>query len=374
MKNKDIIRVLHMFHVMDRGGAETMAMNLYRKIDRTRFQFDFCVQSDKIGDYEEEIKALGGNIYRIQPYKVYNSVSYRKEFRNLLLNHPEIRVVHGHIGSSAAVYFHEAKKMGRICVSHAHEQKWPGVLNDLAYRFLVRNIKKEADYLLACSTEAGEYRYGKQALQSDRYELFKNGIDLDLYRFDSGKQIAKKEELGLGEKLVIGNVGRFVEEKNHAFLIDVFKKIADTEEGIDLVLAGRGPLEEAIKEKAKDVGIADRVHFLGVRTDVPDLMIMMDGFIMPSLYEGLPVAGVEAQAAGLPCLFSTGIPEPIILKDSSRRMNLSEGSEAWGSEMLKMISNTVRTADQTMIREAGYDISASARRLEEIYTNLLNQK
>lgn len=356
---------------MDRGGAETMIMNLYRQIDRSKIQFDFLVHTDSNCDYDYEIRELGGRIFRIQPYRLYNYCSYRREFRKFLQEHKEYKIIHGHIGSCASVYLREARRQKRYTIAHSHSVHSCYNVEDIIFKILTFDHRWLADFYFGCSKKAGIDRYGKRIVESKRFIVLNNGIDAKKYRFTQEKQAEKKKELNLEKHIVFGHVGRFVPVKNHDFLLDVFEQIAICEPKAALVLAGRGELEEKMKEKVRKLGLEENVHFLGVRDDIPELMIMMDGFIFPSHSEGLGIAAVEAQAAGLPCLLSEQIPDEAVISKDVKKLPFSIGASTWAKEMLRMYSATERKDTFEEIRKAGYDIGESAVQLMDVYRNAL---
>ena len=364
---KEPVRVLHVIGAMDRGGAETMIMNLYRQIDRKLFQFDFLVHTDRECDYDREIIELGGRIFRIQPYKIYNYISYKKQFREILRAHEELKIVHGHIGSSASVYLKEARRQHRYAIAHSHSVYSCQNAEDIIFKILTYGNRWAADFYFGCSYQAGMDRYGKKIVASKCFRVLNNGIDAKLYCYDAEKQRMMKKAFGLEKKVVFGHVGRFVPVKNHIFLLDVFKQIVQLEPEAVLILAGRGELEDRIKEKARELSIDDKIRFLGVRKDIPDLMIMMDGFIFPSLYEGLGIAAVEAQAAGLPCLLSDRIPREAVITKEAKQLSFSVGAKKWAEEMVKMCSRTERKNTFEQIKKANYDIGASVKQLISVY-------
>lgn len=362
------IRILHVIGIMDRAGAETLIMNIYRCLNRRRFQFDFLVHTDKIGDYDEEIKRLGGRIFRIPSYKIYNYWKYRESCRKLISMHPEWRIIHGHIGSSASIYARVAKKCNRFVVLHSHRLSWDKItLYNLVFRTMTFDNRWIADFYFGCSYQAGVDRYGHRIVDSERFMILKNGIDIRKYSYNPEVQARMKQELGLIGKRVIGHVGRFDPLKNHAFLIDIFKIISEIAPDIEFVLVGRGEMEEVIKEKVATYGLDRKVHFLGIRDDVPQLMNMMDGFIFPSISEGLGNVLIEAQAAGLPCLASDIIVDEAIITNDVERLSLKQGAEKWAACIIDMMDKHVRRNNNEQICEAGYDISYSVNLLENLY-------
>ncbi|MDB4389084.1 glycosyltransferase, partial [Akkermansiaceae bacterium] len=292
------IRVLHVFASLDRGGAEAMIMSLYRAIDRSKIQFDFVVNaSDCDYAYEEEIRALGGRIYRIPRYRVVNLFEYRKSWIKLLKAHPEWRVVHGHHTAPASVYIPIVRRMGQATIAHSQNS----LVKENRVKWLMRKIvlfpvRYQADHLFACSKLAGEWMFGSSA----DFRVINNAINASDFVFSSIERKRIRSEFDIGDSFLIGHVGSFSEQKNHAFLLEVFRDIYKRDADAKLLLVGDGPLRLELESLVKKYGIEDRVIFAGVRSDIPALLSAMDLFLFPSFHEGLPVALVEAQANGLP--------------------------------------------------------------------------
>lgn len=367
------MRVLHVIGAMDRGGAETMIMNLYRSIDRSRLQFDFLVHEQRECDYDAEIESLGGSIYRLPRFNGANLIGYRSLCRRFFREHPEHAVVHGHIGSSAAVYLSAAKAAGKRTVAHSHSRNYIKGLGGAAFAAASFPTRYVADWFFACSEEAGLARFGSSVVRGDRFAVLDNGIDLEWYRCDEEGHQEAKRSLGLEGRPVFGHVGRFDPVKNHAFLLEAFSLLLRDLPDAVLVLAGRGELEEQMKGRARELGIGDAVRFLGVVDDVPPLLRALDVFVFPSVNEGLPVATIEAQASGVQCLISDGVPERAFISDDVVRLPLSAGAAGWASEMLRLYGESrkrERSDRAEAARARGFDVAQTAQRLCRFYDRL----
>lgn len=371
-----MIRVLQVIGAMDRGGAETMLMNLHRAIDRDQVQFDYLVHEKRRCDYDDEIEKLGGRIFRVPRYTIANAVAYRRLVRAHLSQHPEHTVVHGHIGSCATQYLQEAKRAGRYAIAHSHAQNFlPGAMG-LAFRVMTRGTRNVADYFMACSREAGIDRFGKEVVESDRFRVVNNGIDAGRYVVDSARHEQARAALGLGPSMdaggapVIGHVGRLAPEKNHGFLLEAFSGVLEVYPEARLVFVGRGPLEDGLRADVRARGMEERVVFAGVTDDVPLYLAAFDVFALPSVREGLSMAAVEAQAAGLPTLLSTGVPEAACVSDSAERLPLEAGPRAWSARLCGMcaaFSAADRAKGVAQVRAAGFDVRDVARELQAFY-------
>lgn len=360
------IRVLNMFTIMDRGGAETMVMNYYRHIDRTRVQFDFLVHREQRGAYDDEIERMGGRIYRMCPVYPQNFSRYKRDLRTFFRTHPEYKIIHSHMSELGYFAFREAERQGvpvRIC--HAHNAPHGFDAKMIIRTYFKKRMMPYLTHLFMCGEESGKWLYGEK--NKSRFIMLNNAIDAAVYSFDASKREEMRHQLSLTGELVIGHVGRFNPQKNHAFLLDIFAALLKKEPNAVLLLVGGGADMPKIQAKARELGIAEHVRFLGVRSDVADLMQAMDVFVFPSLYEGLPVTMVEAQASGLPCIISDKVPPECILTDGLVNiMPLSASPEAWAEKILAMRA-VPRTDRHEKIAAHGFDISTEAVKLQEFY-------
>ena len=370
MSVSEPIRVLHVIGAMDRGGAETLVMNLYRHMDRSQIQFDFLVNEERRCDYDAEIMGLGGQIFRIPRLALVNYLTYRKACRDFFRNdsHP---IVHGHIGFPAAIYLDCAKKLsGAFTIAHSHAQNFPLSPTQLLYSAVAHRVRGKADFYLACSEQAGLNRFGKRIVSGNHFSVLKNGIDTQALCFDFTARKRVRDELGIPSTApVFGHVGRLTPIKNHPHLLETFRNIKSELPGSWLVLVGRGESEREIKHLVNKLGLNDSVIFAGVRDDVPAFLSAFDVFIFPSFREGLPVSVIEAQASGLPCLLSTGLPELAKISATTEFAELSEGPVVWARRAAELYRSS--RSDRTIaIQDAissGFDIQESADWLTELY-------
>lgn len=364
------IRILHVIGAMNRAGAETMLMNLYRACDTDKVQFDFLVNDT--GDYDDEIARRGGRIYRIPRFRIANYASYRKACAAFFDAHGEFAVVHGHIGLPAAIYLEQAQRRGVYAVAHSHAQNYPLSPAEAMFRLCSLPVRRHADFFMACSRQAGIDRFGARVCNDEkRFSVLNNGIDLARYRFDVQKRRDARAELGLSDETpVFGHVGRFDPVKNHRFLLDVFASIAERDPRAKLVLVGRPDENGAVMAHARSLGIEKNVMALGLRNDIERLLCAFDAFLFTSFKEGLGMAVVEAQAAGLPCLVSTGVPELTCASSLVDFLDLEQGAQVWADKALDMLDRHRafdRTSTIESVRAAGFDINASAAWLQEFY-------
>lgn len=362
-----MIRVLHVVTDMRRGGLETMLMNYYRAIDRKNVQFDFLEHRQEESDYDREIKELGGRIYRIPRLNPFG-VRYKSILRQFLKKHPEYQIIHVHQDCLSSIVLKEAKRCGvKIRIAHSHSSSQDKNLKLLIKLYYKRKISGYATDLLACSQEAGKWMF----CGSD-FKVLNNAIDTKKYVYsrEIREEIRKQFQIS-EEALVIGHVGRFCYPKNHTYLLDVFKKISDQTESI-LLLVGDGELRKEIENKILQMKLRGKVILTGVRSDVSDLLQAMDVFVFPSLYEGLPVTLIEAQAAGLPCLISDKVPIECKKTNLVHQISLEEDKTYWANEAIKL-SKIERKNMLKEIQMSGFDIGENAIHLVDYYMNKMKE-
>lgn len=372
------IRILQVLGRLDRGGAETMIMNLYRCMERNRIQFDFVIHTEDVCDYTEEVKRLGGRIYSMEPFGASTALCYCRQWRQFFKEHPEYRIIHGHMRSTASLYFREAQKAGRITIAHSHNTSSGSGVSAIVKNILQYPLRYQADYLFACSKKAGIWLYGEKACEGSNFRIVKNGIRPSDFAFQEEISAKVRREMDAEDDRVLLHIGRMEEQKNHKFLIRIMKEICKRQKKIQLWLCGTGPLEMDIRKQIEEEGLAESVKVLGVRQDIPGLMQAADGMIFPSLFEGLPVTLIEAQAAGLPILMSDVITQEVILSGLVQTMSLEKDAAAWAEAAVKMLSETEREKLQRpqyveAIVENGYDVSKNAKELAAFYDSLIQQ-
>lgn len=369
-----MIRILHSVSNLDRGGIETMLMNYYRHMDRDKIQFDFVCNKLKPGAYDREATDMGARIFHSPGLHPLHYPEYIRFFRKLVEQYPEYRVLEVHNGALGLYALNSAKRAGIPArIYHAHGQG----LN-LDYKIALKWICKKMlrfnmTHHFTCGLKAGEYYFGRAVMERGDYVLVRNAIDVDRFVFNPEVRKRLRNENGLNGKHVIGHVGRFMHQKNHAFLIEVFARIARYDEGAVLVLLGDGELQEKIRKRAKALGVSGRVRMMGNVGNANEWYQAFDLFILPSHWEGLPVVGVEAQAAGLPCMFSSSITSEIGLTGNAVFLDLGAGADAWAEKAISCLS---KSQERGNMREAiagnGYDIQTEARKMETLYQEIYN--
>ncbi|KHF31810.1 putative glycosyltransferase EpsF [Paenibacillus sp. P1XP2] len=361
------IRILHVLGRLNRGGAETMVMNLYRNIDRSKVQFDFIIHTNDKCDYEDEILSLGGIIYSIPQFNGKNYLQYKKAWHHFFKLHPEYKLIHGHVRSTASIYLLIAKKYGLISIAHSHSISSGEGVTAFVKNILQYPIRFIADYLFACSKSAGQWLFGKKVFKKKNFIILKNAIDSQQYSYDEIKRKKIRQELKVEDKFVIGHIGRFSPSKNHDLLIDIFNAVHTRNKNSVLLMVGDGALRSSIEKRVSDLGLMDSVIFLGVRSDIPDLLQAIDFFLFPSLFEGLGIVVIEAQAAGIRCLVSNVIPEEAYITNLIESLPLNSSIDEWTERILTNSSKISRKCMKREIENSGYDIHHTVHWLQNFY-------
>ena len=364
------VRVLQIIGIVAGGGVEAVIMNYYEHIDRTKVQFDFIVHNDNKIDITPKVEALGGRVYKVTPY-YKNPIAFMWDIYKVIKRH-HYRIVHSNMNTLSAFSLFAAWAAGApVRILHNHSTSSPRETKRNIMKFMLRPFSRLfATHYFACSRLAGEWMYGRKMMDSGKVTIINNAIDLGKYAFNSHRRKILRKEMGLTDEFVIGHVGRFVFPKNHEFLIDVFAKDYKKNPHMVLLLIGDGPLRSAMEEKVKKLGLTDHVNFLGLRNDVQNLYNVMDIFVLPSHYEGLPVVGVEAQANGLPCLFSTKVTKETHLTHSAQFLDLEAGASMWAEEIISIKCERNKKAGDEL-RQAGFEINKEAEKLAKFYIELL---
>ena len=351
-----MIRVLHSVSNMDRGGIETMLMNFYRHTDRSKVQFDFLANKPQPGNYDDEIRELGGRIF-ISP----GFMSYKKY------------VDHTQNGSLMLYALKAAEKNGiPTRIAHAHATAIPVGFKNNVKKLLRPMIKYVATDYWGCSDAAGRF-YFSEKRWNNNHQLIHNAINVGDFLFNEQTRTAIRREYGLGDKFVIGNVGRMMPQKNQKKLLEVFAEVHRQNPNAHLVIIGSGELEPNLREYTKELGITDSVTFTGVLSNVNEWYSVFDVFVMTSLYEGLPVVTIEAQAADLPCVLSDTITPEVGITENVVYPGLNDSAAVWAKAILDF-KPKARVSRAAELQRSGYDITAEAERMQNLYLDLYNDR
>lgn len=367
MEKNEPIRVAQIMGKWVGGGVEAVVMNYYRHIDRDKIQFDFICDDDSTRIPTEEIEKLGGKVILIPPYqKVFK---YHKTLKKVL-QEGQYKIVHSHINALSVFSLWAAKSAGvpvRIAHSHStsNKKEWKKTL----LKNILRPFSKvfATDYF-CCSELAGRWLFGNKTYDQGKVYLLNNAIDVDKFKYDEKIRKEKRKELNIKDnQLVIGHIGRFVQQKNHEFLIDIFNEIHKQDKNAILLLIGEGPLKEKIQNKVNELGLDKNVQFLGQRNDANELYQAMDAFVLPSLYEGLGMVVIEAQCSGLPCLCSVEVPKVAKISDNVFFLDLKDTLLDWGDAVLESINQESRKDYSEEVSKYGYDIKEEVKKIEKYY-------
>ena len=361
----DVKRIAHVITKMDVGGAETFIMNVYKNIDRSKYQFDFIVYNADEGEFDNEIKSLGGRIFHVaSPGK--NIFKYLREFYTVCKKE-KFDVVHSHAHHFSGINSVIAKLVGvKVIISHSHttiSDNSGSILIKLYRKIMTKLINRFSTNLLACSDEAAKALF--KNCNTKKITIVNNGIEISKFMKNNYSKEQCREKLGLPkDSYIIGNVGRFRNEKNHKFMINLFKYVNKRKSNTCLVFLGKGDLMKDIKQQVNKLGLDDNVIFLGMRQDVDIVLKAFDVFVFPSLYEGLGIAVIEAQASGLKCVVSDNVPKAVDLTGNVRFLSLNDNMEKWYDELIdnKNLNDIKNSLDS-------YDISVVVNKLCRIYSS-----
>ena len=373
-KKNEPVKVLYFVDRMLRGGIQSLVIDWVSRFDKTKIHVDFLLLDDgNKYELEDTLKDLGCNIYKLDGIWIktpFDFIRQAKALDNFFKSHHDYKVVHLHSTSKNYLVLKYAKKYGiKTRISHSHNidfQTKNPIKKFIGNILKSELIKYSTDYF-ACSYLAGEWLFGKENIKNNKVKVIHNAVDYD--KFALNKEIRNKvrKEFNIkNDEILIGNVGRFTNQKNHTFLIDICNEMININPKVKLIMVGIGEKEEEIKTKVKELGIEKNVIFAGFRNDVNEIMQAMDVFLLPSLYEGLPVVGVEAQASGLPCFMSEGvITEEVKITNNVYFISLNKSPKEWAKIIIE--SDLTRKNTKNELKEAGYFIEDVCSQLEKYY-------
>lgn len=369
-----VIRILHILHSMNRGGAENAIMNYYRHIDRGKVQFDFLLTEQNKCQFEDEIKSLGGKIYRVPLLRMTNPIPYIKAVATFFNEHREYKIVHSHTSSKSVFPLWIAKRGGvPVRIAHSHNTK-----SEKGIRGWIRNIfkiplKRVATNLCACGNEAAIWLYGNKYFNKGKVTILPNVIECSRFAYNEHKRKEVRSQLHIDDNtLILGCVARFSLQKNLLFLIDMFSELHQQLTNSKLLLLGDGELKEDIINQVQKYNLRESVIMTGVVPNVSDYEQAMDVFLMPSFFEGLPLSLIEAQISGLKCFASTGVPQEADKTGLVSFIPLDKGPHYWAEQIVDQLPYTRRSYLHEM-QEAGYDAETSAKKLQDYYLHLIQE-
>ena len=363
------VRVLHVLGTTCLGGAESRIMDLYRHIDRDKIQFDFLIHTPKEGFFDKEIKKLGGNIFYLPPFRVYNYFTYKKACKEFFSKHKEFQVVQGHMTSTASIYLPIAKKAGiPVTVAHARSAGVDKGLKGFLTKLLRKNLYKRCDYMFSCSDLASRAVFGDKPYEANQVIFVPNAVDIKEFLWDEQVRTKIRREYGLEDSFVIGHVGRFHYAKNHEFILEIFAEFCRKNERARLFLLGDGPLKQEMEARADELGITPKVIFAGNQNPIAPFYQAMDVFLFPSRFEGMPGTVVEAQAAGVPCLIADTITSQVKVTELVTFQSLEQKAEVWAGQLERLIEeNAIQKEKEADLSKTNYDVNHQVKQYEQFY-------
>jgi len=355
-----------------KGGVESVVFNYYKFIDKSKFQFDFFIHDNSPNEIPDDITKLGCRVFKIPSYKhIFKYINFLKK----ICIDNKYNIVHSHMSTISVFSLYAAKKAGipvRISHSHATAGKGKGEYLRNFIKYILRKFSKlYATHYFACSEYAGLWLFGNIAYKNNQISILNNAVDINNFIFKEEIRFNKRNELNINDKYVIGHVGRFMPQKNHNFIIDIFFEINKTNKNCFLLLIGDGELRKYIEEKVIKLNLQDKIIFLGNRNDVNELYQAMDVFVLPSLYEGLPVVLVETQISGLPSIISDRITKETKFTDLVNFLQINKNPVIWAEKILsKQNINRYDTSKNINIQK--YSISDQVKNLESHYERMLS--
>lgn len=351
---------------LDMGGSQSFVMNIYRKIDRKNMQFDFIIDHPGQDYYIQEIERLGGRIYVMPSFKGYNLGSVIQAWRGFFECHKEYKILHSHVRSYACFFLHIAKKFGLKTIMHSHSTSNGTGISAVIKKCLQLPLRFQADYFMACSMEAGKWLFGKSVIQQSNFYLIKNAIDIEKFAYKEESRKNEREKLGLKDEFVLGFLGRVTKPKNPRFVLEIYQKLYEIFPASKLLFVGDGDMMEEVRAYANELGISNHIIFTGAREDAWKFFLSMDAYVLPSLWEGLGMSLIEAQASGLICIGSENIPPDAMIAPNAMQMHLKDGEERWAQKIFEY-KNYIRTSQTEKIRQAGFDIHEVSTWMQNFY-------
>ena len=361
------VKVLEMIASLTFGGSQAMIVNLVRKMHRSKVQCDFIIDHPELSGMGEIIESLGSKIYVMPTFKGTNIKEVKKAWDDFFIEHPDYQILHSHSRSYASIYLPIARKHGVKTIIHSHNTSNGKGVSALVKNLLQYPLRRQADYYFGCSREAGEWLFGKKVTEGEHFFVLNNAIDTDRFLFDEAVRKQYRRDFGLKDEKVFIQVGRMSDQKNHLFTLKAFSSYLDENPDGRLFLIGNGEKKEEVNKKIEELGLLSHVRLLEYRDDVDHLLQMADCFLMPSLYEGLSVAAVEAQASGIRCLLSDRCDRNVNITGLCEFLPLE--TEIWATKMKE--DQSLRPYTKEDIIKAGFDVAATAKWLEEFYRSIV---
>ena len=381
-----MIRVLQVLGSTTLGGAESRVMDLYRHMDRNRIQFDFLVTRGHTGHFDSEIESLGGHVYTVSPYRIYNHKQYVTEVRQFFNEHSDYKAVHGHMTSTASIYLPIAKETGvPLTIAHARSAGVDSGIKGKLTNLLRKSLPEKCDKMIACSDLAAVSVFGEHNYVDGKVKIMPNAIETTDYAMNTAERARIRKEYGIEDRFVVGHTGRFHEAKNHRFIVEVFLSFLNYREDAVLMLVGDGPLREGIEAYVKEFPkLTDRVIFTGNQTPVHPYYQAFDTLLFPSIYEGMPGTVIEAQASGLKCLVSDSVTRLCKATELVEFESLNKSADKWAEKLNSIYGQlpveslwNERVKDnqyiQKLMTESDYDVNNQVTYYTALYDNVFDE-
>ncbi len=364
------VKVLELLPSLNYGGAQTMIINLCGFIDYDKVQCDFIIDHGNLLDMKSLVESFGAAVYVMPGFKGWNIRQIIDAWNRFFIEHDDYDIIHCHIRSYASIIIEIARKHGLRTIVHSHNTSNGKGIKGTVQTILQYPLRKSGDYYFACSRPAGEWMFGKEICEKDKFAVINNGINTDLFTYDPAIRNTYREMFKLADERVFIQIGRMTEQKNYLFTLELFAAYLKNNKDTKLFIVGDGELEEEIRSRIGKLGIRDNVFILQHRDDVSSLLQMADIFLMPSLYEGLSVACVEAQSTGIKCLCSDKVDRNVDITGNCEFIELT--IDSWLKRMDVEIAGR-RPCDQELIA-AGYDAKTNARWLQDFYQKIVETR
>lgn len=361
----ETIRVLHVIGSLNIGGSQSLVMSIYRNINHEKIQFDFVINHNEHRYFEKEITDMGGKVYYIPQLNMKNPKKFIDNWHKFFEEHKEYKIIHGHVRSTAAIYLKIARKYGRFAIAHSHNTSSGSGIKAFMKDIIQLPIRYNADYFMACSDEAGKWLFGNKIIKQNNYHVLKNAIELDKFSRKPEIRNEIRDKYNLSDTIVIGNVGRFIKQKNQLFLLDIFSKFHRKNPDSRLLMVGYGEMKKDILTKINELGLKQHA-IIPTETEKAEIYLQaMDLYVFPSLYEGLGISLIEAQVSGLPCVISNKVPKSAIVSDYVISLSLNDSIDKWVEKMEYMLQKDTQNICNKDIKS--YDINNVVAWIEAFY-------
>ena len=362
------VKVLQMISSLSIGGSQSMILNVYNKMDKERVHFDFIIDHTEDTTLMETVKSMGSKVFVMPTFTGNNIIEIIKAWNSFFKTHKEYKIIHSHSRSYASIYLSIAKRYGLKTIIHSHSTSNGGGFSATIKGILELPLRRVADYLFACSLDAGKWLYGKASIKKDNFYIVNNAINTDSYIYNEKVREEYRNKFGLKDEKVLIQIGRLIELKNHFFTLSMFSDYLNIDPEAKLFIVGDGEMQQSIMERISDLSISSNVTMLESRNDVNNLLQMSDVFLMPSMWEGISLAAVEAQASGIRTILSDKVSKEVGITDVCVFLPLDKSD--WINNIKEKLPQRRNMKEE--IEDAGFDVSKTSKWLTEFYERINN--